>query len=207
MEIIKSHKNPSKVIERPSDIADVIGEFITFFDEHDGKFNGHYPKAFGLHHSQVTEDPYNFFVVTKDLVGDVPATPKNRNHNNESFYFPARTILNPEILETPEKIKMKVPKRELEKVKDPEGKTVMTTKIVVTEQDVPNTHKPEEGCISFPHRKAKHKERYYRIKVKYQYFNDKGSLKKKEEWIEGLKSHIFQHEVEHGLGKNMYFDK
>ena len=60
--------------------------------------------------------------------------------------------------------------------------------------------------MSFPNRKPKNVEVYYRIKVRYQIPAWYG-LKTKTEWVEGLKAHIFQHEINHAHGKNIYYAK
>jgi len=62
-----------------------------------------------------------------------------------------------------------------------------------------------EACMSVPFRKPKNVKRYLRIKVEYQVVDGKGLLKKKVEEIEGLKAHLFQHQIDHSLGKNIYF--
>lgn len=64
-----------------------------------------------------------------------------------------------------------------------------------------------EACMSVPFRRPKRVERYLKIKVKYQTIEgDKLSADIVEE-VDGVKSHIFQHQIEHNLGKNIYFNK
>ncbi len=61
-----------------------------------------------------------------------------------------------------------------------------------------------EGCMSFPHKKDMALNRYDRIKVKYKIVNENLRLEEVEEWVEGIKAQIFQHECEHGLGQAIY---
>jgi peptide deformylase len=94
-------------------------------------------------------------------------------------------IINPEIIEAPKSINVGS-----EEEKD------MKNNVVVY----------EEGCFSFPHRKPKKVKRYFRIKVRY-YTKGLFSMKIYERWIEGMAAHVFQHELQHLQGKNIYFEK
>jgi len=66
----------------------------------------------------------------------------------------------------------------------------------------------DEGCVSFPYRKQKKVPRAFIIKVEY-YIPDgvqKNGLKKVEKQVERIIAQIFQHECDHGNGKNIHFD-
>ncbi|MBU2025403.1 MAG: peptide deformylase [Patescibacteria group bacterium] len=103
----------------------------------------------------------------------------------EQYEWPGQVIINPEIIKTPQFINI------AEKGK--------------SEDKRKNTMVYKEGCFSFPHRKPKRVERFFRIKVRYQIKGTLG-LKSVKEWIEGIKAHVFQHEVQHIIGKNIYFE-
>ena len=64
----------------------------------------------------------------------------------------------------------------------------------------------KEACISFPYRAGKHVLRYGRITVDYQ-IPIIGELEKLVEECEGLKAIVFQHEIDHQQGKNIYFNR
>jgi peptide deformylase len=80
--------------------------------------------------------------------------------------------------------------------------------LVDEELTTPNVFEPAEGCMSFPRRTPRGTQRIWRIKVRYSYPTTTlgiTRLKTAEEWCEGLKAQIFQHEIEHFEGKNIYF--
>jgi peptide deformylase len=63
-----------------------------------------------------------------------------------------------------------------------------------------NLYEVEEGCLSFPERESILTERFKNIRVGYydmsfQYF---------EEYLEGLPAQVFQHEMDHLNGINIY---
>jgi len=64
----------------------------------------------------------------------------------------------------------------------------------------------KEACMSFPYRSGKHLLRYGRITVDYQ-IPIIGELEKLVEECEGLKAIVFQHEIDHQQGKNIYFNR
>jgi peptide deformylase len=64
----------------------------------------------------------------------------------------------------------------------------------------------KEACMSFPYRSGKHVLRYGRITVEYQ-IPIVGELEKLVEECEGLKAIVFQHEIDHQQGKNIYFNR
>ena len=62
----------------------------------------------------------------------------------------------------------------------------------------------KEACISFPYRAGKHVLRYGQITVEYQ-IPIIGELETLLEECEGRKAIMFQHEIDHQNGKNIYF--
>lgn len=176
MEIIKNHFNSSRKVDWYSQIEAIVDEMIPFVDGDIKK--GEYSKAFAISHAQVSEMPWNFFVVGS---GYVEKPWKKGN------YWPAHAIINPQILEAEDKIEIG---------KLPDGKPDMRQ----------NVRTYQEGCMSFPFRKPKNMRRYYQIKVRYQIKAWYG-LKTIEETLEGLRAHIFQHEFQHSLGQNIYMEK
>jgi hypothetical protein len=174
---------------------------INWFDETDGAFPGAYKTAMAISHCQVCDEPLDFFVVAKQFVNSL-GLEEEKNLNKKNYYFPARAIFNAKILETPEKVERDVPNREV--VKDKDGN--VSEKVTVTKGLVKNLIGVPEACMSFPNRTKRDTERYYRIKVRYQIKGFWG-LKTVTEWVEGLKAHMFQHEIDHAQGKNMYFNK
>lgn len=158
-------------------------------------------RAWALAHGQLDDSipPLRIFVVHKDLLA-VGQNPLNTR-------FPSRTIFNPRILKSKPKADKK--RNVLKTVLNPEtGRREV--KEVVEYVAVPNTISSKEGCMSFPHKKEKNVERFFRIKVRYYYpvtvlgFT---FLRPKTEWVEGLKSVIFQHELEHFESGNIYYGK
>ena len=62
-----------------------------------------------------------------------------------------------------------------------------------------------EGCMSFPFRHAIKVKRYDEILVEYQVPDEKGEkLISKKDKFTGLMAYIFQHELEHAHGRNIY---
>lgn len=171
-----------------------------WLNKHNGRFEGDKKLAYAISHCQICNDPFAMFTVADELANPFKIA-SNHSRNYKNFYFPAQTIFNAEILEAPEKIMGRVPKRELT---NEEGK--VGSKIVVKEDLISNKISVPDACMSFTRRSQKNVEVFYRIKVKYQtrwYF---GLLRTRTEWVEGLKSHIFQHEINHAHGKNIYFN-
>ena len=123
----------------------------------------HCGNAWALHHSQVSERPFNFFVLNTGL-----ATPDIIEKLGSQF------IINP-------KIKSILPDMVMEM---------------------------KEGCVSFPHRKEKKVPRAIIIKVEYDIpdTTKKGALKHISMEVQGIVAQIFQHEVSHGEGRNIYYD-
>jgi len=62
-----------------------------------------------------------------------------------------------------------------------------------------------EGCMSFPHRKQRRVPRYAEIEVIYETPNERGKLEPRREKYAGLLAIMFQHEVQHAMGKNIFY--
>lgn len=187
MEIIKIHDKEAERVKGFGDIkaeAEALQEFLA---ETNGHFPGQFDTCFALHHCQVSEEPKSFFVVASKWVKgtadkDVPA----------KAIWPASIIVNPKILEASSHI----------------DRTVSTINAVGVKENltkkVSNIMRVEEACMSFPHRREKKMDRFYRIHVEYQYPILGGlMLRKKREWLEGIRAHVFQHELDHDQGRNI----
>lgn len=204
MEIVKSDHTVKRGIYAKAvkaGIADIATarEMVDFIGTMNGNFNGQFARAFAIAHSQVAdvEDPRALFVVTKELTD---------HKSDEKYYFPSQIIMNARVLEAPTVIKKLFPKRE--HYKDEKGK--MRSRFVKSQRGFSNLMQYPEGCMSFPNRTAKLTGRYFRIKVRYQYpvtFFGLTLLWRRTEWVEGLKAHIFQHEIEHHEAINMYYGR
>jgi peptide deformylase len=187
MEIIKIHDNKGLPVASFREIRQDAEDLIAFLDERNGSFTGQYDTCFALHHCQVSEWPKSFFVIAeKWIVGSTEPGVQAKD------LWPSRVIVNPKILEKPDTIERWVT-----------DLNAVGTK-VRRKMQKRNGVKLEEACMSFPHRRPKNVERFYRIKVEYQYPILGGMmLRKKREWIEGLRAHIFQHETDHDNGRNI----
>lgn len=185
---------------------EVAQEMIEWLNKENGTFKGEHSRAFAMAHCQVVDHdhPIKLFVVDSQLV--LPEKlEKDSKQTIENSFFEAQAIFNAEILETPEKITRRVPKRNISTAKD--GKVEVS--VSMEEKEISNRITVPEGCMSFDHRTAKNTERFYRVKVRYQYIG-KGLLggekvKTFEGWVTSLKAHIIQHEVDHFNTKNIYF--
>ena len=189
MKIRKLDHTKSKKVENWGQIKALAKEVADWFDANNGDLNGNFPKGYALHHTQVSEDPFNFFVVDED---QVKVKGYNDMQNAENFYFKSKVIINPEIITALETT--------LEDVEDlDQDGNKLNKKVAVN-----NLRDYKEACLSFPHRKEKNMERFFKIKVRYQTHGIMG-MKETEEWVSGLKAHIFQHEIDHGNGIDMFF--
>lgn len=176
MEIIKSHYAISKPVRNYAEIRKEAEALKKFIDN--PRLKGYYNKAYAICHCQVSETPYAFFVVADDVI--VEGLLKHK------------VIINPEIIETPATMRVKL--------KDKKGK-------VVSDKEVPNKMIFREACLSFPFRKEKSVERYFEVKVRYQVpilFGLK--LKTIEEYKQKVIAHIFQHEIDHINGRNIFLE-
>lgn len=180
-EIIKIHYKISKPVASYSEIKEEADKMLRFIVR--GRFLGFYNKAFAIAHCQVSETPYAFFVVSPEVV-------------NEKL-FEKQVIINPQIVSSPLYLEMPLAKTNAPKdVLDKLGNKVVK---------VPNALEYNEPCMSFPFRQPKRIVRYNKIKVKYQIKTMFG-LKTIERELGGIASEIFQHEYDHTIGKNIYFE-
>lgn len=144
-------------------------EVCTFLDEgNNQKFKGAWKRAYALSHCQVTEEPFNFFVVSEDLLRK--GQRQTRTQNKRNWFFRSKVIFNPEIIKA--------------EAKD-------------------NTFPMVDGCMSYPQCTAIKVERYLKVTVKYKILRSLFGfqwLSTVTEEVTGLKSHIFQHEVDHSYG-------
>lgn len=74
----------------------------------------------------------------------------------------------------------------------------------IVEKDKTTKRLVREGCLSFPFRQDRVVNRCMKIKVKYQVPNEKGELETREHDVYDMLACIFQHEIEHAHGKNIY---
>lgn len=196
----------SEPVKSYKQVKDIVEKMLHWLYVNNGHFPKPYPVAYAVSHCQVEmEKPYAFFVIHKDMLGGRKM--KQGKNTAKNYYFQSPVIFNAQILEAPAKIPAKIPSREL--VKNEKGK-MTGSKIVIKEGEVHNLIPLPEACLSFLHRKQKNKDRYYRVKVRYwelAHFLGIAYLKRRTEWVEGLKAHIFQHEIDHAKGKNIYYDK
>jgi peptide deformylase len=194
MELIKGielSRQPARTVKSWFKIKKEALELMTLLDDKQGKFPGTFASCYALHHAQVNKDPFNFFILARNI------------HGKQKHQFLNRLILNPEILESDEKIVVEIPIKDFKKnPNDPK----IDVGIKFTRQVINNIIEVKEGCMSFPDKKDKLVKRYYRIKVKYQIVILGGLfLKTKKEILEGLKAHVFQHEYDHAQGKNIFY--
>lgn len=99
--------------------------------------------------------------------------------------FKHQVIINPRITNIPNKIKFEADK---------------------DKKEHDNNMSIQEACMQFPFRKPKKLDRPYRIEVEYQVpFFFGLFLRTIREEFEGLQSQIFQHNLEHIRGKNIFF--
>lgn len=203
MEIVKTHHESglgihAKAVKTNWREARRIGEeMIAFLDANNGHFPGEHARGFALAHCQVAAvpDPRNLIVLDKDLLGAKDGKLTRINH-----FFPSRIVYNVRILKKPEKVWTDVPVRRMAGIKD--GKA--TFEQVIERRELSNKQWYEEGCMSFPNLRSKKMERYFRIKVRFWYLWHDWLPLRWTGWVEGLKAHIIQHEVDHFEAYPMY---
>lgn len=206
MELIKPHHKPSERVTRKNmSRAYAEAKELVEYLENGNKvgFTGNWRHAVGLSHCQVSEKPLAMFAISKELVGK-PKT-FTRNQNPKNWYFPAQVIFNAEIIEALDEIERLVPKRDLVKG---EKKGEFTVKITKEYKKVSNLIEAPDACMSYPNRSKKNTKRYHTIVVRYQVmrsFLGFKWLKTVVEEVESFKAHIFQHEIDHSYGIDMYF--
>lgn len=88
-----------------------------------------------------------------------------------------------------------------------EKKTVIKHGPEERDQVLDNSMEVKEACMMFPHRKPKKLTRPYEIKVEYQTPVFFGLIMKRVKvTFDGLQAQIFQHNLEHIEGKNIFFE-
>lgn len=194
---IKAH-TVSRKIETEADWKEAqekASEVVEWFNTSNGNFAGTYEHGYAMHHAQVDPEgkPLNFFVLDKDMTlmkseKDADGKEKEevdiKKRDLRTRIFPAQVIYNPEIITALQTFLDRLP------LKKDKLHTVAA----------PNVFHYNEGCMSYQNRKPKKVARFYKIKVRYQFIDEKGDVQNVEEWIEALKAHIFQHEVDHANG-------
>jgi len=153
--------NVSKPVESFTQIKKEVEDLEVFITA--GDFGKSPFTPYAIHHAQVTDDHFNFFVLNRDPV---------IIHPDLMEYLQSHVIINP-------------------RVKGYEEDSLREVK---------------EGCMSFPYRQPKLVKRYLQILVEYEIPDGEG-LKKVEKMLQGSFAQIFQHEIGHGEGKNIYFKK
>ena len=169
---------------------------VRWLNASNGSFEGNSKVAYAISHCQVAEKPLRLFVVHNEFINEM-GLDDTKARNKKNFYFPAQAIFNAKVIEAPEKLERIVSKR----VAD--GKTGY--KIIKEKGLVDNLISVPDACMSFPHKKPKNVQIYHTIKVTYQTKGRFGLFKTHTEWVEGLKSHIFQHEIDHSNAINIYY--
>ena len=185
------------------DAKTVSREMCDWLDAENGKFSGQHARAYAMAHAQVAPiaDPWMLFVVDKSLV-IAEKQDKEGKQTLEKAYFEAQAIFNVDILESPDKIEKEIPKRRLIEDKDKKGEFHM--EVYKAKENISNIINVPEACMSFPFRKERKMDRFYSIRVSYQYLNQKGKVKDFVGWVNGLKAHIIQHEVGHFNAQNIF---
>lgn len=208
MELIKPHHKPSQAVTRRN-LKHAVSEAFKLakFLEDGNKegFTGNWKSAVGISHCQVSEEPLKMFAISSELVGRPRKRLQSRGKNIRNWYFPAQVIFNAEIVEALDEIERLVPKRNL--VRKPNSHEYEAT-ITREYKKVTNFIDVPDACMSYPNRTKKNTKRYHTIKVRYQIlrsFLGFKWLKTVTEEVEALKAHIFQHEIDHAYGIDMYF--
>lgn len=179
MQLLKIHYEPSKMVKAYSDIAEDVKKLKKYIITADKDRS-----CYAIHHSQVSEKPFDFFVVhPRYVVGEHPI-------------FKDRVIINPKILnpvmtERPPFLQLFAEDNEANR------------EIYHSMPAAVMSHRIDEGCMSFPHKRSKKVERYIQINAEYQ--NEK--MEKINVFLVDVAAQIFQHEIQHGQGKNIYYEK
>lgn len=206
MELIKPHHKPSQRVKR-SNLKHAKAEadaMVDFLDNGNAAgFKGNWEKAVGISHCQVSEEPLAMFVIASELVGKPEKM--TRQQNKKNWWFPSRMIFNAEIIWAPEQVERLVPKREIIREK---GSKEYSVKLTGEKKMVSNLIEAPDACMSYPNRTKKNTKRYHTIKVRYQVLKSFLGfmwLSTITEEVTSLKAHIFQHEIDHAHGIDMYF--
>ena len=170
-----------------SDIA-MAQQVVKDLNEINGSFEGTYKSAFALSHNQIElNDPCALFFVASEFIDRPEVKEEGDTRTKKNWYFPAQAIFNP-------KIKEALPMQLVEHEQNGKKKKVA----------VSNVFRPEDACMSFPYRKPKKVDRFLKIVVHYQ-IEKEGELVDIVEECEGLKAHMFQHEIDHHHGIDIHF--
>ncbi len=195
---------PAIKIETAEQISEAIAIGIAmrdYLNENNGKFPGAHASAYALHAcqlwtkftSKLTDKPYNFFVVDKQLTTEewakqLPDEKERSLRDITNIIFPDQIIFNPEIVTATQTF--------MDDYKRKDGS--------FRKRATANVMKYPEGCMSFSEHywKVPKIERFYRILVRYEIMDPTSAtgFKTIEEWCQGLKAHIFQHEIDHADG-------
>lgn len=213
MQLVKTHHESGRgihaksVVVNPKEHLTEAQEMVEWFEATNGNFAGENPRAYAIAHCQVSESetPMKLIVLDTQLVK--PDADKEGKMSLKNVYFESQCIWNAEILEKPRKVTIQAPQR---KVTKGDKKGEVKVDIEMVDREVDNVYSVMEGCMSYPHRKGKRMVRNHRIKVRYQYLTKTLGIthtKTFEGWVEGLKAHILQHEVDHFNGVTMYFKR
>ena len=177
MQILPVHYKLSKPVSKYDEIKDEASQMIRFTER--GNVKGYYNKAHAVAHSEVSETPYAFFVVSRECVAE--------------GLFPSHVIINPKIIKSP-----------LHHKNNPQTFTGTSTTDIKELFIIPNSTEDEEPCLQFPFRKAKRITRYDKIEVSYQVPVWYG-LKTIKVELNGIASRIFQHCYDHTVADNIFF--
>lgn len=206
MELIKPHHRHAERVTRrnlPRAYKEAVA-LSTFLEEgNKSGFTGNWTRAVGISHAQVSEEPLAMFAISSEMVGK--SKKHTRNQNAKNFWFPAQVIFNAEIIEALDEIERLVPKRDLKRKPNSHEYEATITKEY---KKVSNFIEAPDACMSYPNRTKKNTKRYHTIVVKYQIlrsFLGFKWLKTVVEEVESFKAHIFQHEIDHSFGIDMYF--
>lgn len=192
MELIKLGNAKARQVKSCKELEAPARELLAWVDENNGKIQGQYATGYAFSHTQVCEDPLAFFVIAKEWTPDY--APEDMP---KAALFNSRVIVNPRIVEIPSHTVKKIA------VENP-----ATLEVGKEKAKIPNRMRLLEGCMSYPHKKAKNVDRFYEVKVEYQIpvrILGFDRLKTVRETVTGLKAHIFQHEIDHMNGVNIYY--
>lgn len=147
--------------------------------------------------SRKVEDSYAIVEIARELQeylesGDFKMGPRDKTS----------VALHHSQVEAEDPLNFFVIKREIVGAKNNEIVAIINPEII--EKDLDSITTSVEGCISFQFRPDKKVKRYNRIKVRYDVPDTIGSFETKEEWVEGFKAMIFQHECQHAKGHHIY---
>jgi len=206
MELIKPHHKPSERVTRKNlgrayEEAKALASFIE--EGNKAGFTGNWKSAVAISHCQVSEEPLAMFAISSELVAK--SKKHTRQQNSKNFYFPAQVIFNAEVVEALDEIERLVPKREIQRKQNSHE---YEAKITKAWKKVSNLLEAPDACMSYPSRTKKNTKRYHTVVVRYQIlrsFLGFKWLKTVTEEVESFKAHVFQHEIDHSFGIDMYF--